>query len=85
MNGRWVFEIIGITSEMFTKDTLEALIMKVAKVAENPPAQRAQVVKATVEKRQRKKEEITDQNEMIEAYQVFKFFLKSTDTLKSAR
>jgi hypothetical protein len=34
MNGRWVFEIIGITADMFKYDTLEALILKVAKVAE---------------------------------------------------
>ena len=59
--------------------------MKVAKIAENLSAQRAQVVKAKVEKRLRKKDEITDKNEMIEAYQIFKLFLKSADTLKSAR
>ena len=68
MNGRWVFEIICITADMFKFDTLEALIMKVAKVAETLKANRSVVVKSTVEKRQRKMHEILDRNEQIEAY-----------------
>ncbi len=72
MNGRWVFEIIGITADMFKFDTLEALIMKVAKVAETLKANRSVVVKSTVEKRQRKMNENLDRNEQIEAYSIFK-------------
>ena len=68
MNGRWVFEIICITADMFKFDTLEALIMKVAKVAETLKVNRSVVVKSTVEKRQRKMHEILDRNEQIEAY-----------------